>query len=118
MSDYNETQYQDKVDKAEAAFTKAASAREKAINDLVTARTDSYPQDLKDEAQRVGVNPGNFDSAEGVQQAIDRQITDNPELQKQEQPEVAEQPTQSETVNNDSVTVPAADVAPVEQATE
>lgn len=56
--------------------------REAPIDNEIATRTSRYDQDLKERARKAGINPDNFDTEEGIAEAVKAYEEENgsPEL--------------------------------------
>ena len=57
--------------KAQEAAQKAVEAHDKAHNDFLKSRTETYDGELVQKARDLGINPDNFDTEDALSGAVD-----------------------------------------------
>lgn len=83
MADKKEEELRDAMAEAQEKAVAAAEEHEAAINALdehIADRTAQFKPEIVQEAYRIGINPSNFETDNDVQEAINRQLEENPEL--------------------------------------
>lgn len=78
MADVDDLKAQ--VDAAHEEATAAMQKHADLLDEYLSARTASFQPKIVDEARRIGINPDNFEDENSLQEAINRQLKENPEL--------------------------------------